>query len=150
MFLFRFIGVFTLGNLVMFLNRLLEKQDRLPRVVVGVVWVLPVVIGLVVVLAGGSSYAICGGSDSLIMTNVLGFCYDYIAILFLVNVIILAVCNFYRIYIYTEEDVARMERHFGVVWNDPRAELLFILYNSTRNDKISVIINARLFDGMNL
>lgn len=112
-FLFRFIGVFTLGNLVMFLNRLLVKKDRLPRVVVGVVWVLPVVIGLAVVLVGGSSYAICGFSDSLIMTNVLAFCYDYIAILFFVNVIILVVCKFYRIYNYTEEDVARMERHFG-------------------------------------
>ena len=112
-FLFRFMGVFTLGNMVMFLGRLLVKKDRLPGVVVGVVWVLPVVIGLVVVLAGGASYAICGVADLLIMTNVLAFRYEYIAILFFVNVIILAVCKFYRIYIYTEEDVARMERHFG-------------------------------------
>ncbi len=112
-FLFRLIGVFTLGNLVMFLNRLLVKKDYLPGVVVGVLQILPVVIGFIVVLAGGSSYAICGVSDSLIMTNVLAFRYDYIAILFFVHVIILAVCKFYRIYIYTEEDLVRMEKHFG-------------------------------------
>lgn len=38
----------------------------------------------------------------------------------------------------------------GVVWDDPKPELLFILYNSTKNDKMIVIINVRIFDEMNL
>lgn len=112
-FVFRFLGVFTLGNMMMFFNRLLVKRKYLPSVVVIVMQVLPVLIGLVVVLTGNASYMICGLSDSLIMTNVIAFSYDYVAVLFIVNVIILAVCKFYKIYVYTEEDIERMERHFS-------------------------------------
>ncbi|MCM1245617.1 MAG: hypothetical protein NC293_08260 [Roseburia sp.] len=110
---FRFLGVFTLGNMMIFFNRLLVKRKYLPSVVMIVIQIVPVMIGLIFVLSGKFSYMICGLSDSLIMTNAIVFSYDYVTILFFVNVIILAVCKFCRIYIYTEEDVAKMKRHFS-------------------------------------
>lgn len=111
-FVFRFLGVLTLGNMMMFFNRLVVKRKYLPSVIVIVMQIVPVMIGLIVVLSGHASYMICGLSDSLIMTNVIALSYEYAAILFFVNVIILAICKFYRIYHYTDEDVERMKRHF--------------------------------------
>ena len=74
--------------------------------------ILPAAVGAVVVFASKTQVFLCGLSDVLIVTNAIKFSYEYVAILLILDIVIIAVCRFYPIYNYSENDIKRMELHF--------------------------------------
>lgn len=112
MYLMRGLGIFTLGYLILFLNRLLWKRRQLVRLVLFVFYMLPVFVGIVVALVNSDRVFLCGLSDVLVAANVLKFDYEYMAILLILNIVIIVVCKFYPVYHYSEDDIKRMEQHF--------------------------------------
>lgn len=112
MYAMRIFGIFVFGCLVLFLNRLLRnRRDRI-RILLFVFYILPVLVGIVVALVDREQVFLCGFSDLLIATNALKFDYEYIAILLILNIVIIAICRFYPVYHYSEKDIKRMEQHF--------------------------------------
>ncbi len=112
MYLVRFFGIFTLEYFVVFLNRLLWKRHYVIDLVLFCLHILPAAVGAVVVFASKTQVFLCGLPDVLITTNAMKFSYEYVAILLILDIVIIAVCRFYPIYNYTESDIKRMELHF--------------------------------------
>lgn len=112
MYLMRVFGIFTLGYLILFLNRLLRKRQHLVRILLFVFCILPVLVGIVVAFVNRDQVFLCGLSDVLVATNALKFDYEYIAILLILCVVINLICKFYPVYHYSENDIKRMEQHF--------------------------------------
>lgn len=112
MYLIRFIGIFTLEYLIVFLNRLLRKRHYVINLLLFCLHILPAAVGAVVVFVSKSQIFLCGFSDVLIATNAMKFSYDYVVILLILDIIIIAICRFYPIYHYSESDLKRMELHF--------------------------------------
>ncbi len=112
MYLIRLFGIFSLEYLIVFLNRLLRKRHRVIDLLLFCLHILPAAVGAVVVLVSKTQVFLCGLSDVLIATNAMKFSYDYVLILLIIDVVIIAVCRFYPIYNYSESDIKRMELHF--------------------------------------
>lgn len=112
MYLVRFFGIFTLEYLIVFLNRLLRKRHYVIDLVLFCLHMLPAAVGAVVVFASKTQVFLCGLSDVLITTNAMKFSYEYVSILLILDIVIIAVCKFYPVYNYTESDIKRMELHF--------------------------------------
>ena len=112
MYLVRFFGIFTLEYLIVFLNRLLRKRHYVIDLVLFCLHMLPAAVGAVVVFASKTQVFLCGLSDVLITTNAMKFSYEYVSILLILDIVIIAVCRFYPVYNYTESDIKRMELHF--------------------------------------
>ena len=112
MYLVRFFGIFTLEYFIVFLNRLLRKRQYVIGLLLLCLHMLPAAVGAVVVFASKTQVYLCGLSDVLITTNAMKFSYEYVAILLIFDIVIIAVCRFYPIYNYTESDIKRMELHF--------------------------------------
>lgn len=112
MYLIRFFGIFTLEYFIVFLNRLLRKRQKMIHLLLFCLHILPAAVGAVVVFVSKTQVFICGFPDVLIATNAMKFSYDYVVILLILNVIMIAVCRFYPIYNYSESDIKRMELHF--------------------------------------
>lgn len=112
MYLVRFFGIFTLEYLIVFLNRLLRKRHYVIDLVLFCLHMLPAAVGAVVVFASKTQVFLCGLSDVLITTNAMKFSYEYVSILLILDIVIIAVCRFYPVYNYTESDIQRMELHF--------------------------------------
>lgn len=111
-YLVRFFGIFTLEYLILFLNRLLRKRHYVIDIVLFCLYMLPAAAGAVVVFVSKTQIFLCGFSDVLIVTNAMKFSYDYVLILLIIDVVIIAVCRFYPIHHYSESDIKRMELHF--------------------------------------
>ena len=112
MYLVRFFGIFTLEYLIVFLNRLLRKRHYVIDLVLFCLHMLPAAVGAVVVFASKTQVFLCGLSDVLITTDAMKFSYEYVSILLILDIVIIAVCRFYPVYNYTESDIKRMELHF--------------------------------------
>ncbi len=112
MYLIRLFGIFSLEYLIVFLNRLLRKRHCVIDLLLFCLHILPAAVGAVVVLVSKTQVFLCGLSDVLIATNAMKFSYDYVLILLIIDVVIIAVCRFYPIYNYSESDIKRMELHF--------------------------------------
>ncbi len=112
MYLIRLFGIFTLQYLIVFFNRLLRKRQYVIDLLLMCLHILPSAVGVVVVFASKTQVFLCGLSDVLITTNAMKFSYEYVAILLILDIVIIAVCRFYPIYHYTESDIKRMELHF--------------------------------------
>lgn len=112
MYLVRFFGIFTLEYVIVFLNRLLRNRHFMIYLLLMCLHILPAAVGAVVVFASKTQVFLCGLSDVLIVTNAIKFSYEYVAILLILDIVIIAVCRFYPIYNYSENDIKRMELHF--------------------------------------
>lgn len=112
MYLVRLFGIFTLGFLIIFLNKLLKKQYYLRHILLFAGYMLPSLVGIIVFFVNEHQIFLCGLSDALVMTNAMKFNYEYIIILLVLNIIIIAICKFYPIYNYSEGDLERMKQHF--------------------------------------
>ncbi len=111
-YLVRFFGMVTLEYLIVFINRLSRKRNCVIYLLLFCLHILPAAIGAVVICVSKTQVFLCGLSDVLIATNALKFSYEYVAILLILDLIIIAVCRLYPIYHYSESDIKRMELHF--------------------------------------
>lgn len=114
LFLMRVLGVWMIEELYVFLNKRFWKKERMPFWLIGIFVVLPLLAaGIADVVEKGTPVTLAASLGNLLVgTNAFFVSYEYVGILCIIAVVIIAICRFFPVFHYTEEDIARMNRHF--------------------------------------
>lgn len=113
--LMRILGVWMLEELCVFLNKVFWKKERVP------IWVLGIFVALPLLAAGiaggmveeGTPVTLVASLGNLLVgSNTYWVSYEYVGVLCIMAVVIIAFCRLFPVFQYSEEDLARMNRHF--------------------------------------
>lgn len=122
LFLLRVLGVWMLEELYVFLNKIFWKKERMPARLIGIFVVMPLLAaGIAGMIEEGTPVILASSLGNLLVgSDAFRMSYEYVGILCMMAAVIIAFCRLFPVFQYTEEDIARMNRHFND--NDEKGE----------------------------
>lgn len=109
MFMLRVLGVVMLESIYLFVNKFLYDNHKKSMMIVGCV----MLISLITAAADERIIIVGSLTNLMVASNAFQVSYQYVGILSLLAVVIIAFCRFFPLYHYSEEDIQRINHHFG-------------------------------------
>lgn len=115
LFLLRVLGVWMLEELYVFLNKIFWKKEHVPARLIGILVALPLLAaGIVGMIEEQTPVTMVASLGNLLVgSDAFWVSYEYVGILCMMVAVIIAVCRLFPVFQYSEEDIARMNRHFS-------------------------------------